>query len=174
MNMSNKLSKTLTLFLAILVLKIPAGAYETLKEGDGIRPLVGISYWINSSPITASDLKNKVVIVDFYTSQCSNCMAAVPHVVNLYNKYHERSLIVIGIHTPELPSERQRQVIESTAQRLGITYPIAVDNENKTWSEYNNHYWPNLLIFDRSGQLVFQHAGEGAYEEIDAKVAALL
>src|SRR5271154_4295288 len=142
--MSNKCSKTITLLLTILVtvisLKTPARAYQLLREGDSVRPFVGISYWINSSPLTITDLKNKVVIVDFYTSQCSNCMAAVPHLVSLYNKYHGRGLIVIGIHTPELASERQRQVVESTARWLGITYPIAVDNENRTWSEYNNHY----------------------------------
>jgi hypothetical protein len=95
-------------------------------------------------------------------------------VVSLYQKYHQKGLEVIGVHTPELPAEHQIEVIKDTAQRLGISYPIAVDNSASTWNEYNNRYWPNLLVFDRKGRLIYQHAGEGAYDEIDRKVASLL
>ena|ERR1700733_2904557 len=149
-------------------------ADENVGQGDQLRDFEGIDVWLNSPPLSKTSLKNKVVIIDFYTSRCSNCLAAVPHVVSLYNKYHGKGLEVIGVHTPELESERQIEVVKATAKRLGINYPIAVDNAARTWSAYNNHYWPNLLIFDKAGKLVYQHAGEGAYEEIDLKISSLL
>jgi thiol-disulfide isomerase/thioredoxin len=163
-----------SLILAFSIFVVHSYADDGLTQGTTLKEFDGIEGWINSSPLTLANLKNKVVIIDFYTSRCSNCLAAVPHVVFLYQKYHSKGLEVIGVHTPELASEHQIEVIKATAKKLGINYPIAIDNDSRTWNAYNNHYWPNLLIFDRQGKLVFQHAGEGAYDEIDRKVSALL
>jgi thiol-disulfide isomerase/thioredoxin len=153
---------------------VPVYSDGSLARGDRIKEFEGIDNWINSAPLSTARLKNKVVLIDFYTSRCSNCLAAVPHVVALYNKYHSKGLEVVGVHTPELDSERKIEVVKATAKRLGIEYPIAVDNDSRTWNAYKNHYWPSLLLFDRDGKLVYQHAGEGAYDEIERKVSSLL
>ena len=176
--MEFKMVSTKTIMTALLVfstfISTPVYGDDRLAYGTRLNEFEGIDVWINSSPISIASLKNKVVVIDFYTSRCSNCLAAVPHVVALYHKYHGKGLEVVGVHTPELESERQIEVIKATAKRLGIDYPIAVDNASRTWNAYSNRYWPNLLIFDKEGKLVYQHAGEGAYEEIDLKISSLL
>jgi thiol-disulfide isomerase/thioredoxin len=174
--MKLKLVSAKTIMIAIFALSASTsspgyGDYSSEKVNQ-LKEFEGIDVWINSPPISRATLKNKVVIIDFYTSRCSNCRAAVPHVVALYNKYHGRGLEVVGIHTPELDSERQIEVVKATAKKLGIDYPIAVDNDSRIWNAYNNHYWPNLLLFNKEGKLVYQHAGEGAYDELCSKVVA--
>jgi thiol-disulfide isomerase/thioredoxin len=173
-----RISKTTALVIFVLtvstVLLMPSCGVAALDKGTSLKKFEGISIWINSPPLTLASLKNKVVVIDFYTSGCSNCLAAVPHVVALYRKYHSKGLEVVGVHTPEMEFEHRIPLIKDTARRLGIEYPIAVDNDSETWRAYNNSYWPNLLIFDRDGKLVYEHAGDGAYDEIDRKVASLL
>ncbi|MDR3615046.1 MAG: redoxin domain-containing protein [Candidatus Obscuribacterales bacterium] len=156
-----------------LIRALPTEAQE-LALGTNIRDFAGVTQWLNSKPLTLKDLHGKVVVIDFYTSGCGNCQAAVPHVVQLYNKYHNRGLVVVGVHTPESTYEKELTTVQSTAQHLGITYPIAVDNEHAVWYSYHNQFWPNLLIFDKEGKLVYEHAGEGFYEEIDRVVNELL
>jgi thiol-disulfide isomerase/thioredoxin len=134
----------------------------------------GATGWVNGDPVSSSQLQNKVVVVDFYTSQCSNCLAAVPHVAELYKKYREQGLVVVGVHTPEMESEHALPLVSATIKRLGIEYPVALDNDTDIWKKYHNQFWPNLLIYDKSGKLAYSHAGEGEYGEIDAKVKSLL
>jgi thiol-disulfide isomerase/thioredoxin len=134
----------------------------------------GATGWVNGEPVSSSQLRNKVVVVDFYTSQCSNCLAAVPHVAELYKKYKEQGLVVVGVHTPEMESEHALPLVTATIKRLGIEYPVALDNDTEVWKKFHNQYWPNILIYDKSGKLVYSHAGEGEYAEIDAKVKSLL
>ncbi len=151
-----------------------SAAQAALGLGSNLQEFKGISSWLNTQPLTRNDLKGKVVAIDFYTSGCSNCRAAVPHVVALYKKYRDKGLVVVGVHTPESDYERELKTVRSTATQLGIEYPIAIDNQQATWNAYQNQYWPNILIFDRQGKLVYQHAGEGSYDEIDSKVNSLL
>ncbi len=176
MNVNRTEAKSLfiALSLALGFFLAPSHADDGQQQVSSLKEFAGIETWLNSPPRTLADLKNKVVIIDFYTSRCANCLAAVPHVVTLYRKYHAKGLEVIGVHTPELASERQIEVVKATAKKLGIEYPIVIDNDGRTWNAYNNHYWPNLLIFNRQGKLAFHHAGEGAYEQIDNEVSSLL
>jgi thiol-disulfide isomerase/thioredoxin len=134
----------------------------------------GISNWFNSAPLNISDLRGKVVLVDFWTYGCVNCVNTLPHVTALYAKYKDRGLVVVGVHTPEFPFERSASNVQAALKRHGIAYPVAQDNESKTWNAYRNQYRPAQYIVDQSGKIVFQHDGEGQYEEIDRTIARLL
>jgi thiol-disulfide isomerase/thioredoxin len=149
-----------------------AAAQDTAQ---GTAPeFAGISNWFNSKPLSIADLRGKVVLVDFWTYGCVNCVNTLPHVTALYEKYRDRGLVVIGVHTPEFPFERSAANVQAALKRHGITYPVAQDNNSRTWNAYRNEYWPAQYIIDQSGRIVFQHAGEGRYDEIDRTVAQLL
>ena len=135
---------------------------------------VGLGNWFNSAPLKIADLRGKVVLVNFWTYGCVNCVNTLPHVTGLYAKYRDRGLVVIGIHTPEFPFERSASNVQAALKRHGITYPVAQDNDSQTWNAYSNRYWPAQYIIDQNGKIVFQHAGEGQYEQIDRTVARLL
>jgi len=134
----------------------------------------GIGKWFNSAPLNMADLRGKVVLVNFWTYGCVNCVNALPHVVALNEKYKDRGLVVVGVHTPEFPFERSASNVQAALKRHGITYPVAQDNDSKTWNAWRNQYWPAQYIIDQNGKIVFQHAGEGQYEQIDRTVARLL
>jgi thiol-disulfide isomerase/thioredoxin len=134
----------------------------------------GINNWFNSKPLSLADLRGKVVLVDFWTYGCVNCVNTLPHVTELYAKYKDRGLVVVGVHTPEFPFERSASNVQAALKRHGITYPVAQDNDSRTWNAYSNQYWPAQYIIDQTGKIVFQHAGEGRYDEIDRTVAKLL
>jgi thiol-disulfide isomerase/thioredoxin len=133
----------------------------------------GISNWFNSAPLKLADLRGKVVLVDFWTYGCVNCVNTLPHVTELYAKYRDRGLVVVGVHTPEFPFERSASNVQAALKRHGITYPVAQDNDSQTWNAYRNQYWPAQYIIDRNGKIVFQHDGEGQYEQIDRTIARL-
>lgn len=135
---------------------------------------VGITNWLNSKPLDIADLRGKVVLVDFWTYGCVNCVNTLPHVTALYEKYKDRGLVVVGVHTPEFPFERSAGNVQAALKRHGITYPVAQDNDSKTWNAYRNQYWPAQYIVDQNGKIVFQHAGEGQYEQIERTIAGLL
>ena len=145
-----------------------AAAHGTAPEFTGI----GRSF--NSAPLNMAELRGKVVLVNFWTYGCVNCINALPHVVALNAKYRDRGLVVVGVHTPEFPFERSASNVQAALKRHGITYPVAQDNDSKTWNAWRNQYWPAQYIIDQSGKIVFQHAGEGQYEQIDRTVARLL
>ena len=134
----------------------------------------GISNWFNSAPLSIANLRGKVVLVDFWTYGCVNCVNTLPHVTELYAKYRDRGLVVVGVHTPEFPFERSASNVQAALKRHGITYPVAQDNNSQTWNAWRNQYWPAQYIVDQSGKIVFQHDGEGQYEQIDRTIARLL
>lgn len=136
--------------------------------------LVGLGQWFNSEPLTMQKLRGKVVMVDFWTYGCYNCVNTLPHVTALHAKYKDKGLVIVGVHTPEFPFERSPSNVEAALKRHGITYPVAQDNNFATWRAYSNQYWPAQYIVDRNGQVVYTHAGEGAYEEMDRLIGKLL
>jgi thiol-disulfide isomerase/thioredoxin len=135
---------------------------------------VGLDRWFNSEPLSIRNLRGKVVLVNFWTYGCINCVHTLPHVTQLYAKYKDRGFVVIGIHTPEFPFERSAGNVQTALKRHGIAYPVAQDNDSRTWNAYSNQYWPAQYIVDRSGNVIYQHAGEGQYDEMDRIVARLL
>src|ERR1700694_1411294 len=147
----------------------------TVAAAQGTAPnFAGISNWFNSAPLNIADLRGKVVLVDFWTYGCVNCVNTLPHVTELYAKYKDRGLVVVGVHTPEFPFERSASNVQTALKRHGITYPVAQDNDSQTWDAYRNQYWPAQYIVDQSGKIVYQHDGEGRYEEMDKTIARLL
>jgi thiol-disulfide isomerase/thioredoxin len=147
----------------------------TVAAVDTAAPnFVGLGNWFNSAPLTISDLRGKVVLVNFWTYGCSNCVNTLPHVTELYAKYRDRGLVVVGIHTPEFPFEHSAANVQAALKRHGITYPVAQDNDSRTWEAYHNQYWPSQYIVDQHGKIVLHHDGEGQYEEIDRTIAKLL
>ncbi|OAF09446.1 thioredoxin [Bradyrhizobium centrolobii] len=147
---------------------VAAASHETAPD------FTGINNWFNSKPLTIADLRGKVVLVDFWTYGCVNCVNTLPHVTELYAKYKDKGLVVVGVHTPEFPFERSAANVQAALKRHGITYPVAQDNDSRTWNAYRNQYWPAQYVIDQSGKIVFRHAGEGSYDEIDRTVARLL
>jgi len=146
-----------------------------LPLADGVlQPFTGATEWINSPPITRESLRGKVVMIWFWTYECYNCLNALPHVKKLEAKYRDKGLVVISVHTPELPRERIVANVRREVKELGITYPVVVDNDFKIWNAYRNHYWPAAYYADATGKLRFHHFGEGRYEEQDKVVAKLL
>jgi cytochrome c biogenesis protein CcdA/thiol-disulfide isomerase/thioredoxin len=142
---------------------------------EGMMPdLAGAAAWINSAPLTREALRGKVVMVDFWTFGCYNCLNALPHVEALEAKYRDRGLVVIGVHTPEFAHEKILGNVRREVSRLGVVYPVAVDNDYRIWSAFDNQYWPAAYFIDRAGHVRYHHFGEGRYDEQDAVVARLL
>jgi thiol-disulfide isomerase/thioredoxin len=146
-----------------------------MAEAKATAPeFTGLGNWFNSSPLTLASLRGKVVLVNFWTYGCVNCVNTLPHVTQLYAKYKDRGLVIVGVHTPEFPFERSASNVQAALKRHGITYPVAQDNNSATWNAWRNQYWPAQYIVDRAGHVVYSHAGEGAYEEIDRTIDRLI
>ena len=151
-----------------------AAPFAVAAAQDAAPDFTGISTWFNSAPLRMADLRGKVVLVDFWTYGCVNCVNTLPHVTELYAKYKDRGLVVVGVHTPEFPFERSAANVQAALKRHGITYPVAQDNDSQTWNAYRNQYWPAQYVIDQSGRIVLHHDGEGQYEQIDRTIARLL
>ena len=139
-----------------------------------LTPIIATSQWVNSPPLTSEMLRGKVVLVDFWTYSCSNCLNALPYVKAWNEKYRAQGLLVIGVQTPEFPDEMIRRNIEQAVKRLGVTYPVAIDNQYTIWNAFDNKYWPAQYLIDAQGRLRFKHYGEGAYQEIELNIQTLL
>ncbi len=160
---------------AMIGVSVPARAGAAGKMAAATAPEIrGITRWFNSGPLTLAQLRGKVVMIDFWTYGCINCIRTLPHVVELYNKYKDRGFVVIGVHAPEFDRERSAARVAAAIKRHHITYPVAQDNDFTTWNAYKNRYWPAQYIIDRQGRIVFRHAGEGAYDVMEQTVRRLL
>jgi thiol-disulfide isomerase/thioredoxin len=135
---------------------------------------VGIDHWFNSPPLSIADLRGKVVLVEFWTHECINCLHVLPHTKALYEKYAKDGLVVVGVHTPELDDERDPANVQAAIRRYGIAWPVAMDNGYQTWNAYGNQFWPALYLIDRDGRVVYRHFGEGNYEQTEERVRQLL
>ena len=133
-----------------------------------------ISEYINTKPISLADLKDKIVLVDFWTYSCINCIRTIPHLNEWYDKYSDKGLVIIGIHTPEFDFEKNAENVKSAVQKFGIKYPILQDNDKETWNVYDNRYWPRKYLVDDEGYIRYDHIGEGAYQETEKVIQALL
>jgi cytochrome c biogenesis protein CcdA/thiol-disulfide isomerase/thioredoxin len=150
--------------------------WNAMKIGDKrIAPeLTGITDWINSQPLTLAQLKGKVVLLDFWTYSCINCIRTLPHITQWYKEYKDKGLVIIGVHTPEFAFEKNKQHVEDAVKRFNITYPVALDNNYQTWQAYDNHYWPAHYLINQDGMIVKTHFGEGDYVEMENAIRALL
>ena len=134
----------------------------------------GIQHWINTPPLTMQSLRGKVVLVEFWTYDCVNCLRAMPYVKQWHQRYARDGLVVVGVHTPEYGHERVLGNLERAVRRLGVTYPVAQDNGYRTWRAYDNQYWPALYLVDQRGRVVYSHFGEEQYAQTEARIRGLL
>ncbi len=134
----------------------------------------GATAWINSTPLSPQDLRGKVVLVDFWTYSCINCLRALPYVAGWYAKYKDHGLVVIGVHAPEFAFEKNLGNVRQAVADLGITYPVALDNDYAIWQGFNNQYWPAHYFIDSQGRIRAHHFGEGNYAESEATIRQLL
>jgi len=156
---------------------IPATKPVETKSLKKVRPygLFGLEHWINHDPINhLDDLKGQVVLIKFWTYGCINCIRTLPHVEALQQKYADQGLVILGIHTPEFAYERLPKNVAKAVKKHNLSFPVALDNDFKTWRSFSNRYWPAYYLLDRNGEIVYWHFGEGKYEETDAIIAKVL
>jgi peptide-methionine (R)-S-oxide reductase len=158
----------------IPLLLVAALAAAPLHDEGAFPGLDGGTEWVNSAPLTAEALRGKVVLVDFWAYECSNCLNALPHVKELEAKYRDKGLVVVGVHSPELDDEKVPANVRSAVTRLGIVYPVVIDGQYHIWNAFHNQYWPAVYIVDGKGRIRYHHFGEGAYDEQDQVVRTLL
>ncbi|HUG97054.1 MAG TPA: thioredoxin family protein, partial [Nitrososphaera sp.] len=136
--------------------------------------LAQISGYINTDPVTLGDLKGKVVLVDFWTYSCINCIRTIPYLNAWHEKYADDGLVILGVHTPEFEFEKDYDNVRAAVEKFEIEYPVAQDNEKGTWKEYENRYWPRKYLVDNEGYIRYDHIGEGAYAETEKVIQSLL
>ena len=136
--------------------------------------IVGIDSWINSEPLSLEELKGKVVLVDFWTYSCINCIRTFPHLSSWYEKYKDDGFVLLGIHSPEFEFEKKRENVLLEVQKYNLEYPIALDNAHATWNAYKNRFWPAHYLIDAQGNIRFTHFGEGRYAETESAIQQLL
>ena len=152
------------------VLKEKAKKYKLAPE------LSSIDGYINTDgkPITLKELRGKIVLLDIWTYSCINCQRTLPYVNAWYDKYKDQGLVIIGLHTPEFAFEKLQKNVEGAVQKFGIKYPVVLDNDFSTWNAYGNMYWPRKYLIDEDGYIVYDHIGEGAYDETEKEIQKAL
>ena len=134
----------------------------------------GISGYINTNPIKLADLKGKVVLVDFWTYSCINCIRTLPYLEDWNAKYADKGLVIVGVHTPEFEFEKNIDNVKAGVKKFGIKYPVLQDNDKGTWDAYANQYWPRKYLIDSEGFIRYDHIGEGGYAETEKIIQTLL
>jgi len=136
--------------------------------------LTGVQNWINSNPITVAELKGKVVLIDFWTYSCINCVKNTPYLNDWYSKYKDMGFEIIGVHAPEFQFEKDVNNVQKAVTEFGIKYPVVLDNDKATWDAYKNQYWPAKYFIDATGKVRHTHFGEGEYALSEEVIRQLL
>jgi thiol-disulfide isomerase/thioredoxin len=144
---------------------LPVGATAPALDAKG---------WLNSAPLTPADLSGKVVVYDFWTYSCVNCVRTVPYLRSWVDRYSADGLVVVGIHSPEFDFEHNHANVANAVKRLGVTWPVALDDDMTIWNAFNNQYWPADYVADRTGHVRFTHFGEGEYAGTEDVLRSLL
>ncbi len=171
---SRRSFSSIALAAAAMPWPVRAAAPAALGDHGAAPEFTGIEKWLNSEPLRMQGLAGKVVLVDFWTYSCVNCVNTLPHVVRWYETYRSQGFVVVGVHTPEFPFEKSTSNVETALQRFNIRFPVAQDNRYATWKAYNNQYWPAFYLVDKSGRVRRKHFGEGKYDEMEQAIKTLL
>jgi len=150
--------------------------YSTEYEGSesAMAPDLAAGHWINSEPLKLKDLRGRVVLVEFWTFGCINCRNTLPFVKSWNDRYRDKGLVVIGVHSPEFAEEREVENLRREVGSLGINYPVVSDNDYQTWNAYDVVAWPTTFLLDKQGRIRWRHAGEGDYDETEQLIQKLL
>ncbi len=151
---------------------------KAVSTSPGATPLMpdlsGATLWLNSPPLTREALKGHVVLIDFWTYSCINCLRTLPYIEAWAKKYKDGGLVVIGVHSPEFAFEKDVDNVKNAVRDYGVTYPVALDNDYKIWNAFNNEYWPADYLIDVTGHIRHQNSGEGGYAETEREIQVLL
>jgi len=150
------------------------GLKNALQQPVPAPEFVGIQNWVNSAPLTMAGLRGKVVLIDFWTYSCINCVRTLPYLTAWDQKYRDKGLVIIGVHAPEFEFEKKLTNVQQAVTAHGIRYPVALDNELATWSAFANRYWPAHYLINQAGQVVYTHFGEGEYDTTEHNIRTLL
>lgn len=152
----------------------PARPGRAAAPDEPAPDFVGLENWINSQPLTIASLRGRVVLVDFWTHGCSNCVNTLPYMTSWHSELGPRGLTIVGVHTPEFPFERELGGVKRAVERHGIDYAVAQDNAYQTWRAYETRYWPTSVIVDRHGRIVKYHEGDRGLDQLGEDIAAQL
>lgn len=173
-----KMLAAFTIFCSLASLSFaeekPSGLIDGLATPYPAPLIIGINAWINSPPVKLSDLKGKVVLIEFWTSSCPYCKSALPYVNQWYKRYHDQGLLIIGIHSPKTEDEHSLAVVKKAVTEYAIPYPVALDNHFETWENYNAEGWPSFYLIDSKGKVVYLSYGAQNYEVIENNIRFLL
>ncbi|SVD97854.1 uncharacterized protein METZ01_LOCUS450708, partial [marine metagenome] len=153
--------------LAVISMAIACASFQAPE-------IKGIKAWINNEPLTIEELRGNVVLVDFWTYSCVNCIRTFPALKQWHAKYADDGLVIIGVHSPEFEFEKDYDNVLKATQDNGITWPVAQDNDFETWDNYSNRFWPAKYLIDKDGLVQYTHFGEGAYDETEKQIRDLL
>ncbi len=155
-----------------------AGKEASFKNQGPAPEFAGISRWLNlpegRQALTLQELRGKVVLIDFWTYTCINCIRTLPYVTKWYDTYHDKGFVVVGVHTPEFAFEKVTENVATAIKRHKINYPVAQDNDFATWNAYSNQFWPAEYLIDQKGNIVYTHFGEGEYDHTENAIRQLL
>jgi thiol-disulfide isomerase/thioredoxin len=144
------------------------------REARAAPEFQGIDTWLNSEPLAIEQLRGRVVLVEFWTFACSNCLNHLPYVKSWHEKYKDQGLVVVGVHTPEFAFEKPIENLRRAVDQLEIRHPVAQDNSYATWQAFGNRHWPAVYLIDKQGRIVYSHYGEGRYGETENRIQDLL
>lgn len=151
-----------------------SGLQDALPNPYPAPEFAGIQAWLNSNPLTIKELKGKVVMIDFWTYSCINCVRTLPYITKWDRTYRDKGLVIIGVHAPEFEFERDISNVKNALKAHNIEYPVAIDNKLDTWTAFENRYWPAHYLIDKEGKVVYTHFGEGNYAETENNIRHLL
>ena len=165
--------KTKPLLLAsLLALAVPVDA--AAQDKGALQRFDGAKTWLNSAPLSAAELRGKVVLVDFWTYSCVNWLRTLPYVRAWAEKYKEHGLVVIGVHTPEFPFEKDLDNVRRAVNQMRVAYPVVIDSDYAVWRAFGNNAWPAVYLIDAQGRVRYRHLGEGEYERTEETIQQLL
>lgn len=137
-------------------------------------PELAAGEWINSAPLKLSELRGRVVLIEFWTFGCINCRNTLPFIKAWHDRYQDKGLTIIGVHSPEFDEERKVENLRREVTSLGIRYAVVTDNDYQTWSAYHVEAWPTSFLLDKQGRIRWKHEGEGSYDEAERLIQKLL
>ena len=150
----------------LITVKLNKTAFTSIDKSGFVKApeLTGIDSYINTAnnqPVKLSDLKGKVVLLDFWTYTCINCIRTIPYLNDWYDRYSDQGFVIVGVHSPEFDFEKNLENVQDAVKEFGIKYPVVLDSEHKTWDAYSNNYWPRHYLIDSPGYIRDDHIGEG-------------
>jgi thiol-disulfide isomerase/thioredoxin len=158
----------------LLVSIAPLSSFAQSTSPQRMPGFEGGAGWLNSVPVTPDALRGRVVLVDFWEYTCINCLRTLPYLREWNRRYHNEGLTIVGVHTPEFDFSARPANVEAAAERLGVTWPIVLDDRDAIWKRYGNESWPHEYLYDPQGRLVESFTGEGGYPQTEARIQALL